>query len=390
VSLLGETTAFVKELLTVPQIYENVYIAGSTPDRRRIGRCRRTAPEETTVANIRDVARAAGVSIATVSRVFNNHELVNGETARRVMQAAVACDYWPNEAAKSLTTSRSNAFGVLLPDLYGEFYSEIIRGIDLRARQARYQILLSSSHANDDDVFNAARAMLGRVDGLILMTPDTVSLEVVERVRKRLPVVLLNPRFKAYDCSSVAIDNFGGALDATRHLLRLGHRDLAMIGGPAGNVDADERRRGFQTALRESGLDPELVRVEAGDFREATGHAAGLAILAQRPRPTAVFAANDSMAIGLLGAARELGVRIPEDLAVIGFDDVTIARYLNPPLTTVTVDTFGLGRKAAALLLDTVTAADEQLPERAVLPAVLTVRASCGDRRHSDLTRSPL
>ncbi|MDY0110648.1 MAG: LacI family DNA-binding transcriptional regulator [Candidatus Krumholzibacteria bacterium] len=341
------------------------------------------------MANIRDVARAAGVSIATVSRVFNNLELVNGETARRVLQAAAACDYWPNEAAKSLTTNRCNAFGVLLPDLYGEFYSEIIRGIDQRARQARYQILLSSSHANNDDVFNAARAMLGRVDGLILMTPDTVSPDVVERVRKRLPIVLLNPSFAADGCGSVAIDNYGGAYAATSHLLQLGHRDIAMIAGPAGNVDADERRRGFQTALREFGLDPARAETEVGDFREAAGHAAGLTILARRPQPTAVFAANDSMAIGLLGATREQGLRVPDDLAVVGFDDITIARYLNPPLTTVTVDIFGLGRKAVAMMLATVEAADAHSPDREVLPAVLTVRESCGAKRRVGLTQSP-
>lgn len=342
------------------------------------------------MANIRDVARAAGVSIATVSRVLNNHELVSVETVQRVMQAVADCDYWPNEAAKSLITNRSNAFGVLLPDLYGEFYSEIIRGIDMQARQARYQILLSSSHANNEDVFNAARAMLGRVDGLILMTPDAASIEIVERVRKRLPIVLLNPSFTAKGCGSVAVDNVAGARAATQHLLQLGHRDIAIIAGPVGNVDADERRRGFQTAMRESGLDPEQARIEPGDFREASGRAAGHEILAQRPRPTAVFAANDSMAIGLLGAARELRVRIPEDLAVVGFDDVAIARYLNPPLTTVKVDTFGLGRRAAAMMLATVEAASEHSPERVVLPAVLTVRESCGARWHSELTRLPL
>ena len=376
---------FVKELLTDFRIYENVYIAQQKP----IPSKSRTVTEEADVANIRDVARAAGVSIATVSRVLNNHELVSVETVRRVMQAVNDCDYWPNEAAKSLITNRSNAFGVLLPDLYGEFYSEIIRGIDLQARQARYQILLSSHHANNEDVFNAARAMLGRVDGLILMTPDSASSEVVERVRKRLPIVLLNPSFTANGCGSVAIDNVTGAHAAAQHLLQLGHRDIAIIAGPAGNVDAGERLRGFLTALRESGLDPERTHVEAGDFREAAGRAAGHAILTRRPRPTAVFATNDSMAIGLLGAARELRVQIPEDLAVIGFDNVVIARYLNPPLTTVTVDAFELGRKAAEMMLATVETANEQPPERAVLPAVLTVRESCGARRHSELTQSP-
>jgi len=342
------------------------------------------------VATIRDVARAAGVSIATVSRVFNNQDLVNDETALRVMQAAVACDYWPNEAAKSLTTSHSNAFGVLLPDLFGEFYSEIIRGIDHRARQSGYQILLSSSHASNEDVLNAARAMLGRVDGLMMMTPDGASVETVERIRKRLPVVLLNPGFLAADCGAVSVDNFAGAKAATEHLLGLGHREIAMIAGPAGNSDADGRRRGYQAALAGFGLDPARAVIEPGDFRETAGHAAGLQLLGRTPRPTAVFAANDSMAIGLLGAARECGVRVPEDVAVVGFDDLTIARYLNPPLTTVTIDAYGLGRRAVALMLAAVEGDAGSPAVRETLPAVLTVRESCGTPRRAAVAQSPL
>jgi LacI family transcriptional regulator len=200
---------------------------------------------------------------------------------------------------------------------------------------------------------------------------------------------LLNPSIAIDGCNAISIDNFAGARAATEHLLRLGHREIAMISGPSGNADADERRRGFLTALREAGHDPEHAIIEVGDFREAAGHAAGLALLARQHRPSAVFAANDSMAIGLIGAARELGVRIPEDLAVVGFDDVTIARYLNPPLTTVTVDAYGLGRRAVSLMLAAVEAAEAPPSKREILPARLTVRESCGGRRAA-ITRSPL
>lgn len=330
------------------------------------------------MTTIRDVARAAGVSIATVSRVFNNTDLVSDVTARKVMAAADAFDYWPNETAKSLTTSRSHTFGILLPDLYGEFYSEIIRGIDHRSREARYQLLLSSSHASGDDLLAAARAMLGRVDGLIIMAPDGSATETAERIRRRLPVVLLNPAADVKGCHAIAIDNYAGARMAAAHLIELGHREIAMISGPAGNVDAAERLRGFRDELASANLDPDAAPMEVGDFRESSGYAAGVALLTRSRRPTAVFAANDSMAIGLLSAARELDFRIPGDLAVVGFDDVTIARYLNPPLTTVGVDAYGLGQQAVSMMLAATEAASSRTPLRAILPTELQVRESCG------------
>jgi len=330
------------------------------------------------LATIRDVARAAGVSIATVSRVFNDASLVNEETANRVLEAAALFDYWPNGAAKSLTTRRTNTLGVLLPDLFGEFYSDVIRGIDQQSRQHDYQLLLSSSHSNSDDVLGACRAMLGRVDGLIVMAQVEPLLETVERFGRHVPVVLLNPRDDSQVHDSVAVDNFNGALAATAHLLGLGHREIAMIAGPAGNSDADDRLRGFREALVAAGLAPERALVVPGDFREASGFAAGETILERRTRPTAVFAANDSMAIGLLAALRRAGCAVPRDLAVVGFDDVTIATYLNPPLTTVSVDACRLGREAVDMMLAALNRGGGVQPARRVLPAALVVRQSCG------------
>jgi LacI family transcriptional regulator len=216
---------------------------------------------------------------------------------------------------------------------------------------------------------------------LIIMAPDGAFSDTVERIRKRLPIVLLNPGIDVPGCCAIAIDNFAGARAATEHLISLGHRRLAMISGPTGNVDANERLRGFREGLREAGLDPQSAPVEIGDFRETAGHAAGQRLFALRPRPTAVFAANDSMAIGLISCARELGVDIPGDVAVVGFDDVTIARYLNPPLTTVAVDAYGLGQQAVKMMFAATSGDDGGTATRAVLPTVLAVRESCGTPR---------
>jgi LacI family transcriptional regulator len=330
------------------------------------------------LATIRDVARAAGVSIATVSRVFNNNALVSADTADRVLQVASRLDYWPNGTAKSLITRQTHTLGVLLPDLFGEFYSEIIRGIDRQARLNEYQTLLSSSHSRSEDVLRASRAMLGRIDGLLIMAPDEATIDIVERIRRRVPVVLLNPRVQVDRCHTVAVENFAGARTAVEHLLSLGHREIALIGGPEGNVDAEERLRGFRQALTDANLDPDRALVVPGDFREMAGYEAGARILSHRPRPTAVFATNDSMAIGLLASLGRSGCRIPEEIAVVGFDNLAIAEYLNPALTTVHVDTCGLGQQAVELMLSAIEAGSDAPAVQQIMPAILKIRHSSG------------
>lgn len=333
------------------------------------------------MATIRDVARAAGVSIATVSRAFNDSPHVTEDTLRRVWEAADELDYWPNGAARSLTTNRTHAIGVLLPDLYGEFFSEVIRGIDLTARTAKYQTLISSFHAETEAVLAAARSMRGRVDGFIVMAPDVGSGEAIDRIIQKFPVVLLNPRFEIGGCGTVSIANYEGAYQIVRHLLGLGHRRIAMIKGPTGNIDAEERLRGYQDALPDFDMEgPSRLEFE-GEFTEASGYEAGRQILEVQPRPTAVFSANDNMTIGLMSIFSEAGVRIPEDMAVVGFDDIEIAKFTRPPLTTVRVDASGLGRRAFGLLLETMESAKPPQPRHEVVEAKLIVRRSCGSKQ---------
>jgi LacI family transcriptional regulator len=336
------------------------------------------------LATIRDVARSAGVSIATVSRVFNGSSRVSEQTASRVWSAASDLDYWPNSAARSLTTHTSNAFGVLLPDLYGEFFSEVIRGIDHAARRHDYQILISSSHANADEIVGAAKFMRGRIDGLIIMASDTGSAEGIQQIAERFPVVLLNPCRQVEGCSSISLANFAGARTIVEHLLDLGHRDIAIVQGPPGNVDAEERLRGYREALQGAGLAPSPALEWPGDFTELSGLRAADMLLQSTPRPTAVFAANDCMAVGFLSALHRSGLDVPESLAVVGFDDTTIARYLSPPLTTVHVDTYELGSRAVQLLLSSLDGSEPKGCAREMLPATLMVRSSCGSPRQRE------
>lgn len=329
------------------------------------------------MATIRDVARVADVSIATVSRVLNGSDRVSDDASHRVWTAAAELDYWPNGAARSLTTSRTHALGVLLPDLYGDFFSEVIRGIDLTARALDHQILVSSSHANTDEVISAARSMRGRIDGLILMAPEAGSAGALERVSNRFPVVLLNPRSAVRSCSSVSIANHDGAFAVVKHLVELGHRSIAIIKGPPDNVDTDERLRGYRYALHEAGIEPRNELELSGAFTESSGFEVAAQICDLEPRPTAVFAANDCMAVGLLSALATLGISVPADMAVTGFDDVAIARYMNPPLTTVHVDAFELGSRAVHLLI---AALGSNTHRDEVIAAKLVVRQSCGAR----------
>jgi LacI family transcriptional regulator len=335
------------------------------------------------MATIKDVARLAGVSVATVSRVFNDSAVVSPSRKAQVQRAAERLDYSPNVAARSLITNRTHTIGVLLPDLFGEFFSEVIRGIDQTVREAGLHLLLSSSHADTEELIAALRAMRGRIDGLIVMAPDIGAPKALERARAEIPLVLIDPGLGAQACDSISISNHDGAYALVKHLLGLGHRRVATITGPPRNIDAEQRLAGYRRALREHGgeRDPDLEI--AGDFGEPSGYEAAGHLLALKRPATAVFAANDYMAVGVLGALNDAGVRVPQDMAVGGFDDIAMARYLNPPLTTVRVDAYNLGRRAAERLVRNGDGPTSRKPVREVMPTTLVIRGSCGGGERS-------
>lgn len=327
---------------------------------------------------IKEVAREAGVSVATVSRAFNNGP-VDETTRRRIRLVAETLRYSPNGAARSLITSRTSTLGVLLPDLYGEFFSEVIRGIDQTAKSNSYHLLVSSSHADRREIEAALRAMRGRVDGLIVMSPDIDADGLEANLPDSLPVVLLNCAVDGSAFDSLNTDNYGGAYQMVEHLLGHGHRRIAMIAGASKNHDAKERLRGYRAALKNAGAEWRGEWEIAGDFTESAGHEAALSLLnLATPRPTAIFAANDSMAIGAISALRDRAVRVPEDMAVAGFDDIPIARYLSPPLSTVHVAISELGQRATERVLSAVLNENQHERRQETLSTTLVVRRSCG------------
>ncbi len=327
-------------------------------------------------ATIRDVAREARVSVATVSRALNDSGPVRNDTRQRVHDAAENLRFTPHAGARSLITSRTNTLGVLLPDLYGEFFSEIIRGIDRSAQRAGYQLLLSSARNARDEMHGAFRAMYGRVDGLILMAPDVELAEMFAQRRDGTSIVFINSPVTSDDACVITIDNHGGAYQMVKHLVGKGHERIAILRGAEGNHDALERLRGYRDALHECGV-PRDPRFELnGDFTESAGYRSARLALKLEPRPTAIFAANDAMAIGAISALREENVRVPDDIAVAGFDDIPIARYVSPPLSSVHVPIAQLGEQAMALLLDAIVDPATDAGRRVVLPTTLVIRKS--------------
>jgi LacI family transcriptional regulator len=326
---------------------------------------------------IRDVAREARVSVASVSRALNGNVSVKADTRHHILGVATQLRYMPNGAARSLITRRTQTIGALLPDLFGEFFSELIRGIDLAARSRGLHLLVSSSHGDATEAAAALRAMQGRVDGLLIMSPHVDGDFLRHNLPDSLPALLMNTAVDNARYSTLNVDNYGGAFAMARHLVGLGHRRIAFIAGPDGNFDAAERLKGYRDALAGSDQ-PIESQIRCGDFTEESGYRVGRQLLAAAKRPQAVFANNDMMAIGCLFAFIEGGVRVPEDIALTGFDDIPIARFVNPPLTTVRVPIADLGRRALerlAMRLEKPDVAQESAP---TLGCEIVVRTSCG------------
>lgn len=333
---------------------------------------------------IEDVAARAGVSIATVSRVYNSPQSVREATRNKVRQAAEALNYAPKLAARALSLQKTNILGIILPDLGGEFFSELIRSIDQVAYQRGYHIMISASHSHRNEVDLLMRFMSqGLVDGLILMVPALGRLSLAAPPDPDFPVVLLNLPQTEDRYLHINVDNYRGAFLMTRHLLDHGYWPLAMIGGPAGNYDAEKREEGFLAALADASLTPQLdgiSYIERGDFTRRSGYLAMLRLLTVPVPPRAVFAANDEMAIGAFNAIRQHDLRMPDQIALAGFDDIDVAACITPGLTTVHMPITELGTLAAEKLIAAIQAPNDRplVPENLILHTGLVIRESCG------------
>ena len=325
---------------------------------------------------IRDVARAADVSVATVSRALNGIEKVASPTRDHVLKIVQDLDYVPHSGARALSSKRTDTIGVLLPDLHGEFFSELIRGIDLAARARGLHLLLSSSHGDPVEAAAALRAMRSRVDSIIMMSLNAGSDAVVSAAPAGVPLVLLGGNRRSPGRPSFVIDNYAGAFAITEHLANAGKRSVAFVAGPSDNIEANERLRGYRAALkRTAGAFPEWI--VQGDFGEESGREAARTLASGSP-PDAIFCANDMMAIGCLEGLRDAGISVPGDVALAGFDDIPITRYVNPPLTTAAVPIAEMGRQALECCADIIAGGKPNLQH--VFKPLLVIRASSAAR----------
>jgi LacI family transcriptional regulator len=309
-------------------------------------------------ATIRDVARRAELSVATVSRALNGFDNVSEHARERVAEAVRELGYVPHAGARSLSLARTNAIGVVLPDLHGEFFSEIVRGMDREASRRGYLLLLSNLHGSPEQASLALRAMHGRVDGLIVMAPQLEAAELDAALPPVIPSILINTRDAGGGRPSIHLDNAAGVRAVVEHFASLGRRQLVHIAGPEGNMDADERSTAFREACAARRLDHKVLH---GDFEEQSGERAVAELIAGRHRFDALFAGNDNMAIGALQALRVARLSVPRDVVVVGFDDIPLARHLG--LTTVRVRIAELGKRAVARLVEAMGKSDDGADE---------------------------
>lgn len=329
---------------------------------------------------INEIARRAGVSIATVSRAFNPNGSIHPVTRRTILQIAEEMHYKPNPSARSLTRRRTDTIGVILPELVDEFFSEIIRGIDEEAYKSAHYILVASSHSQRNILETTLEFMFsGRVDGVILMIPQPIN-EISNLIsRSKRPVVLLNAPKSFNHVVSFNINNYQGAFSVVEHLIKHGYKHIGIIQGPEGNCDSEERYRGFCDALEQYGLSLNDDFVLRGDFTSRSGYYSFIRLMSQNKKPEAIFASNDMMALGIYEAAKTSGIKIPQDVAVVGFDDIFSSRLLQPRLTTVHVPISELGSSAVRYLFKMINKeVDPAHIGRNELTTGLVIGGSCG------------
>ncbi|WP_322801451.1 LacI family DNA-binding transcriptional regulator [Thermoflexus sp.] len=338
--------------------------------------------------SIKDIARKAGVSHSTVSRALRGSPLVNPRTAERIRRLAARMGYVPNAAARSLVTTRTSIIGLVITTLADPFLAEIVRGVEEVALEAGYRLFLATSNADPEREMAAVRALAeSRVEGVIVASSRVGDLYLPHLEALGVPIVLINNQREEPFIYSVASDSRQGAVEAVSYLVRLGHTRIAYIAGPPTARSNRERLAGYQEAMAQAGLSVDPAWIVEGNGRPEGGEWGIRRLLEVPRRPTAVFCYNDMTAIGALRAARAAGLRVPEDLSIIGFDDILFAAYTEPPLTTVAQPKYEMGRTAMSVLLRLLQG--ERTPAHLRLPCRLVERASCGPPLESAVPIAP-
>jgi LacI family transcriptional regulator len=336
-------------------------------------------PKKKRGVTIKDVARASGVSYATVSRVLSGFEFVKETTRQRVMKAVESSGYVANLHARSLVGGHSQIIGLLVPNLDNGYVGTIMQGIDKALAQANYDLLLYTSHRHPGkESYYVSAITNGLTDGLLLVAPLVPSTYLEALRDQDFPYILIDQADATESSSVVESTNWQGAYDATKYLIQLGHTRIAFIKGAPVVRSAEDRFQGYKAALADCGIPVLEELIIEGDFQQQTGYEGVRRLLQNlQPLPTAIFASNDLSAFGAIDAARNYGLRIPDDISIIGFDDIPQASSVYPNLTTVRQPLEQMGQVAVKMLLEQIQ--DQSKPPRRVtLATQLVIRDSCG------------
>jgi DNA-binding LacI/PurR family transcriptional regulator len=310
-------------------------------------------------ASIYDVAKKAGVSVVTVSRVINNASTVRQTSRDKVMKAIKELNYQPNSAAQSLARGKTNVIGLLIPNLTDPFIMEVVDSVDRELEKKGYFLALSVIDKSDDSTVRSNFLFQhDRVDGILILTPIFEDDYVTSLKNKNIPFVIMDNQLFPFTVSSIVVDNFKGGYDVTRHLLELGHLKFGCIGGPEEFLSARHRIDGFNAALAEVGIEP--YKNNRGEFDITTGYDITKKWVEDKELPTAIICGDDHIAFGAIDALRENGLRVPEDVSVVGYDDHPFASKLHPHLTTVKQPAVEIGVKGVEALFNAMNGKEKQ------------------------------
>jgi len=340
---------------------------------------RRISPQKKNIVTIHEVAAHAGVSTATISRVLAGVDGAAGaEVRERVFNAVRKLDYQPNRLARSLRVQHRKVVAVVIPDLQNPFFTGVVHGVENVLCEAGYTLLLGHSDDRADREERHLGVLRGEAaDGLILIPSNAPTANYAMLAQWKLPLVAVDRAPRGLSIDLVHTDNCAGAHEAVNHLLKLGHKAIALINGPESFDVSVQRRKGYLKALAHAGVKAFKPWQQTGNFRQASGYEAMLQLLALPKPPRAVLVANNLMTLGALAAIHEKKLRIPDDIAVIGFDDMPWAPSLNPALTAIAQPAIELGQAAATLLLERI-AMPSRPTQSIMLRTQLVIRASCG------------
>ena len=334
------------------------------------------------MTTVSDVARRAGVSTMTVSRVINDSGAVSPETRARVSGAILELGYMPNVLARQLRSMRTRTIALVVTDIRNPFFTTIASGVEDTARARGYAVMFCSTYDSEVDESEYVRVLIQRrVDG-VLLVPACGGGSSVQLLQKHgLPTVVLDRHLVAANVDEVRADSKGGAYEGVRHLVELGHRQIAILSGPQGVSTSTDRVAGYLEALMEASIAGDRGQTLFGEFTEASGYAMARQVIEADPRPTAIFAANNFIAFGAMRAIREAGLGVPNDISVVAFDDLPPEWVFDPMLTVVTQPAYEIGTKAAELLLERLGGDAPDRPRGIVLPSHLIIRRSTAPPR---------